>query len=92
MYSAFANGGNRYDPYLIMEIKDALGNEVFQDDPAKRLHANFLNQETLDQINVALREVVLHGTGMAASGIPDAHGKTGTTSSHRDGLVCRLYV
>jgi len=83
-YTTFANGGNRSDPYLISEISDAHGGEVFRDDPAKRQHPNFMNGSTLDQINVALREVVLHGTGMAAAPIPDAHGKTGTTSSHRD--------
>ena len=83
-YTAFANGGNRYDPYLIADISDARGSEVFRDDPTKRLHANFLSGSTLEQINVALREVVLNGTGMAAAAIPDAHGKTGTTSSHRD--------
>src|SRR5207237_9803279 len=83
-YSAFANGGARYDPILITEITDARGQTVFKDDPQKRLHPAFINQEALDQLNVALREVIVHGTGTAASGITDAHGKTGTTSSRRD--------
>jgi len=83
-FSAFANGGARYDPYCIESAADVNNTHIFRDDPGARYHASVLNANTVDQINVALREVVLNGTGAAASGVPDAHGKTGTTSSHRD--------
>jgi len=83
-YSAFANGGARYTPAFVARLVNAQGQEVWRDDPQTRYCPNFLASRTLDQINVALREVVLHGTGTAAASIPDAHGKTGTTNSHRD--------
>jgi penicillin-binding protein 1A len=83
-YSAFANSGERYDPTFVQSITDASGREIFQDDATTRLHHSVLSQGALDQINVGLREVVVNGTAPAAASIPDAHGKTGTTSSHRD--------
>ena len=83
-YTAFANGGDRYEPALISKITSARGKIVWQDDPATRLIPHFLKTRTLDQINVALREVVTNGTAQTANVIPDAHGKTGTTNSHRD--------
>ena len=83
-YTTFANGGERFDPAFITKITNARGQDVFQDDPATRRHERFLKPRTLDQINVALREVVTSGSGTAAMPIDDAHGKTGTTNSHRD--------
>ncbi len=83
-YSAFANSGDRYEPAFMQSITDAGGRELYRDDPTTRLHRAVLNAGALDQINVGLREVVVHGTAPAAASIPDAHGKTGTTSSHRD--------
>jgi penicillin-binding protein 1A len=83
-YSAFANSGDRYEPAFVQSITDASGRDIFQDDPTARLHHAVLSQNALDQINVGLREVVVNGTAPAAASISDAHGKTGTTSSHRD--------
>ncbi len=83
-YTAFANGGGRYEPTVISRITDALGRDTYRDEPGRRFHAAFMSPMALDQINAALREVVLHGTGSGAAAIPDAHGKTGTTSSRRD--------
>lgn len=83
-YSAFANGGDRYEPALITRITDTNGETVYQDDPEMRYHASSLARSTVDQINAALREVVLSGTGRTVRGVPDAHGKTGTTNSRRD--------
>jgi len=83
-YSLFANHGERYDPTFLRKITDRKGQTLFQDDPASRKHPAFLSQTTLDQINIALRAVVTGGTGQAANCIPDAHGKTGTTTSLRD--------
>ncbi len=83
-YTAFANGGDRYEPTLIVKITNVRGATIWQDDASTRLKPHFLKARTLDQINVALREVVTSGTAQAAAVIPDAHGKTGTTNSHRD--------
>ena len=83
-YSAFANSGERCEPTFVQSITDSSGRELFRDDPSIRLQRAVLSQSALDQINVGLREVVIHGTAPAAASIPDAHGKTGTTSSHRD--------
>ncbi len=93
-YSAFANCGARFDPYSVQQVSDAQGRELYADDPAPRLHDSFMNVATVDQINVALREVVINGTATGAADVPDAHGKTGTTTSHRDawfvGYTARL--
>ena len=83
-YTAFANNGDRYEPILISKVTNARGKILWQDDASARLNPHFLKQRTLDEINVGLREVVMSGTAQAASVIPDAHGKTGTTNSHRD--------
>ncbi len=83
-YSAFANGGYRYDPAFVVRINGPEGQEVFKDNPEARLHPNFIRPLALDQLNAALRHVVLDGTGAAAAFIPDARGKTGTTDSRRD--------
>ncbi len=83
-FTAFANRGKRYDPIFTTRSVDARGQDVFVDDPARRLHPSFLSQRALDETNAALREVVTSGTAQEAQAIADAHGKTGTTSSHRD--------
>lgn len=81
-YSLFANEGKRAIPMTIMRVEAANGdlieeNYVQIDDPR-------LNPETVEAINKALEEVVKHGTGTAAAPVPNAHGKTGTTSDNID--------
>lgn len=83
-FTAFANGGPRYTPAFLLRITDTHDAVLYQDDPAARLQPSVMSESAVEQINVALREVVTSGTGHAANAIPDAHGKTGTTSSHRD--------
>ncbi|HLK55430.1 MAG TPA: PBP1A family penicillin-binding protein, partial [Chthonomonadaceae bacterium] len=83
-YTAFANNGVRYDPTCFRSIRDRSDKEIFGDQPETRVHPACFDSMTRDEINVALREVVLNGTGAAAASIPDAHGKTGTTSHRRD--------
>ena len=83
-YTTFANNGDRYEPTLISKITTARGRILWQDDASTRLSEHLLKPRTLDEINVALREVVTSGTAQAANVIADAHGKTGTTNSHRD--------
>ena len=85
-YSVFMLRGSRATPFLINKIEDAEGNLV---DEAKPIIArNVLNPSVCDDINDLLRAVVTNGTGSRASVVPDAHGKTGTTSSNKDAWFC----
>jgi membrane peptidoglycan carboxypeptidase len=43
-----------------------------------------IKTQTIVSMNTALREVVLHGTGTRAHNVPNARGKTGTTSNNLD--------
>jgi hypothetical protein len=45
-------------------------------------------QEAVEMMDTALREVVTRGTGTRANSIPNAHGKTGTTSNNIDAWFC----
>ena len=82
-YAAFANGGNRIEPSLILQVVDSQGTllETVKPEP----------ERTLDPWAVAklvqiLQGVTLRGTGRAAL-LPDERpiaGKTGTTSDFRD--------
>ncbi|HEV2471397.1 MAG TPA: transglycosylase domain-containing protein, partial [Chthonomonadales bacterium] len=83
-YSAFANEGARYLPVFIKTITDPQGHTSYSDAPQQRLIPPVLDSQAIDQINVALADVVSNGTGQAASSIPDACGKTGTSSDMRD--------
>ncbi len=81
-YSLFANNGQRAIPMTVTRVIAANGdvieeNYVQMDDP-------HLRPETLEAMNMALREVVLHGTGTACAVVPEARGKTGTTSDSID--------
>lgn len=81
-YSVFANGGQRAVPGGILRVVDRDGEPLEENQP--RIDDPHLRPETVEQMNEALREVVRHGTGTRAADVPDAHGKTGTTSDNRD--------
>lgn len=83
-YGVFAVNGVRAEPSMVKIIKDRLGNVVEENTPA--LHHVDVKPETIQAMDDMFQEVVLHGTayGSGASEVPTAHGKTGTTSSHRD--------
>lgn len=81
-YTVFATGGKRAVPQCIKQTQTADGDPV--DDWSPQLQDVGLQQHTLTDMNEALREVVLHGTGTLAADVPNAHGKTGTTSDSRD--------
>ncbi len=84
-YGMFDNNGIRVDPVAITKITTPNGDVIMDINTSPpHIHPNFLKQTTLDQINEALREVVLHGTGYAAHDVPHAHGKTGTTNNSVD--------
>jgi len=83
-YGVFAANGERYVPTGIFQVKGARGQTILQDDALQRYVQPFLSQNTLNEMNFALREVVRTGSGHAAARIPNAFGKTGTTSDYRD--------
>ena len=83
-YGIFAANGERYLPTGIIQVKDARGQVILQDSPRERYVQPFLAPDTLNQMNFALREAVRSGSGHAAARVPNAFGKTGTTSDYRD--------
>ncbi|HTQ08675.1 MAG TPA: transglycosylase domain-containing protein, partial [Fimbriimonadaceae bacterium] len=87
-YSVFMLRGSRATPYVITKIVDADGQVLRTYDPD--IIPNQLDPTVCDDIDSLLKAVVDRGTA-ASSGIdeiPDARGKTGTTSDHKDGWFC----
>ncbi len=82
VYCCFPNGGHRVTPYGIKRVYNAAGDLITDYGP--QLFPTGIKASTLDQMNEALQNVVLHGTGIAAADVPNAHGKTGTTSDNLD--------
>jgi 1A family penicillin-binding protein len=81
-FSVFAKDGDRIRPYLIRSVTAPDGTVIYRGRPKVFRHA--VSRGTAEDIDSILRDVVRHGTGYRAAGIPDAHGKTGTTSDFRD--------
>lgn len=83
-YGVFAADGNLYRPTGIQNITDNIGRIVEKHEFLKGMTPGAVSGNTVEQMNTALHAVVQQGTGTAASGVPNAFGKTGTTSDHRD--------
>ncbi|MGC8666953.1 MAG: PBP1A family penicillin-binding protein [Chthonomonadales bacterium] len=81
-YTVFATNGKRAVPQCLKATRTSADDPV--DEWAPRLEDVGFQSHTLSDMNEALREVVLHGTGTMAADVPNAHGKTGTTSDSRD--------
>jgi penicillin-binding protein 1A len=81
-YTIFANGGKRPLPQGILKVVAA--NDDIIEENAPQMDDPHIQPRTIEMINQALREVILRGTGTAAADVPDACGKTGTTSDNRD--------
>jgi penicillin-binding protein 1A len=81
-YSIFANGGSRARPTTILRVVDRDGVTLVENSP-EVLDVG-LRPETVQAMNEALRGVVTGGTGTAANSVPNACGKTGTTSDNID--------
>ena len=82
-YASVGRGGIAVTPYGIRRVTTADGTLLYQhqDDQSRVLVAPWVASQMTD----LLQGVVLHGTGTAANlGRPTA-GKTGTTSSNKDG-------
>jgi penicillin-binding protein 1A len=82
-FAAFANRGNRVDPYVIMDVKTADGTILYE------YHApppiTVMNQQSLEQMNQMLYEVIQTGTGQRGDlGDRPAAAKTGTSQDWHD--------
>ena len=85
-YSVFMLRGDRLQPTPILRIIGPDG-QVIASPTANRI-PGVLDPGVCDVIDHALAAVVAYGTGTEAAPVPNARGKTGTTSSHRDAWFC----
>lgn len=81
-YGAFANEGKRAEWMAIEKVVKSDGTLLYENQI--KLADTGIKPESIQQLDQALREVVLHGTGTEAASVPEARGKTGTTSDNRD--------
>lgn len=81
-YSVFPNDGVRVTPRYITRVTDYEGRVLEEDFPDVR---DVISERTARIMTGMLREVVLHGTGVAAARLPfPVAGKTGTTNDFTD--------
>jgi penicillin-binding protein 1A len=81
-YSVFPNDGVRVTPRYLTRVTDYEGRVLEEDFPDVK---DVISQRTARIMTSMLREVVLHGTGIAASRLPfPVAGKTGTTNDFTD--------
>jgi penicillin-binding protein 1A len=99
-YSVFMTGGDRVDPYPIDRIVGPDGQVVRKYEP--RIAANVLSPRVVNQMRDLQFAVVDNGTAtrVVKGKVPNARGKTGTTSANKDawfdgysdGLLCVSWV
>jgi penicillin-binding protein 1A len=81
-YSVFPNDGVRVTPHYITKVTDYEGRVLEEDYPDVK---DVIGVGTARTMTSMLREVVLHGTGVAAAKLPfPVAGKTGTTNDFTD--------
>jgi penicillin-binding protein 1A len=81
-YSVFPNDGVRVTPRYLTRVTDYEGRVLEEDFPDVK---DVISERTARIMTSMLREVVLHGTGIAASKLPfPVAGKTGTTNDFTD--------
>lgn len=97
-YSVFPNDGVRVTPRYLTRVTDYEGRVLEEDFPDVK---DVISERTARIMTSMLREVVLHGTGIAASKLPfPVAGKTGTTNDFTDAwfvgftptLTCGVWV
>jgi penicillin-binding protein 1A len=82
-FAAFANNGNRVDPYVILSVKTSDGTVLYEYRPPPPIPV--MNQQALQDMNQMMFEVVQTGTGRRADLDPrPAAAKTGTSQEWRD--------
>jgi penicillin-binding protein 1A len=81
-YSVFPNDGVRVTPRFLTRVTDYEGRVLEEDFPDVK---DVISERTARIMTSMLREVVLHGTGIAAARLPfPVAGKTGTTNDFTD--------
>ncbi len=85
-YSTFMLRGNRVKPYVITRVVGPDGGVMKVYQPSVTVNA--LDQRVADEIDAMMRMVVTSGTGTRAGVVPNARGKTGTTSDNKDAWFC----
>lgn len=85
-YSVFMLRGNRATPYTITKIVGPDGETI--EDAKPNIVPNVIGEEVTDEIDALMRAVVVSGTGREAGEVPNARGKTGTTSDNKDAWFC----
>src|SRR6266536_2878788 len=84
-YSVFPNDGVRVIPRYITRVTDYEGRVLEEDFPDVK---DVISERTARIMTSMLREVVLHGTGVAAAKLPfPVAGKTGTTNDFPDAAL-----
>ncbi|MCX7924716.1 MAG: PBP1A family penicillin-binding protein [Fimbriimonadales bacterium] len=81
-YSVFALKGNRIEPFMLRRVEDRNGVVLLEQQAL--MTPSVLSSQSAEWMDEILRQAVVNGTGKAAARIPNARGKTGTTSDHRD--------
>jgi membrane peptidoglycan carboxypeptidase len=81
-YGIFPANGKRAEPMAVVKIVEQDGS--IREDIHPRLRDMGLHDGTVASMDTLTRAVVTSGTGRAASIVPDAHGKTGTTEDSTD--------
>ncbi|MBX3118977.1 MAG: transglycosylase domain-containing protein [Fimbriimonadaceae bacterium] len=85
-YSVFMLQGDRFEPYGITRIEGPSGGIIRDFKPTIR--KNQLDPTVAGWMDDLLRKVVTGGTATIARSVPNARGKTGTTSENRDAWFC----
>lgn len=81
-YGAFANGGFVVQPYAIERVETSRGKVIYSAPKTKISHQ--LSMNTAAEMTAMMRNVMIAGTGRAASIGKPAAGKTGTTDDNKD--------
>jgi len=85
-YAHFANGGRAARPYAILEIQNTGGELIYSRDRDEPPPVQVVERRVAEQMNQVMQRVVTDGTGRrAALDFTHTVGKTGTSSSYRDG-------
>jgi penicillin-binding protein 1A len=85
-FSVFMTGGDRLKPMVITKIVGPDGEVIKTYNPTS--HPNVLDPKVAKDMDELMRAVVVSGTGKRAIGVPEARGKTGTTSDNKDAWFC----
>lgn len=85
-YSVFMTRGDRVRPFGIKRIVGPDGEVIEEFEP--KIDKGVLDAQVAGWMDGYLKAVVTGGTGRGARSVPNARGKTGTTSDHLDAWFC----